>query len=178
MNQFPARATFDKNGKPMLSWRVMILPYLEQQNLYNQFHLDEPWDSAHNKKLLAVMPRTYASPDDEKTLKDHTTYFQGFVGKGTVFEGKKGISLVDITDGTSNTIMIVEASKAVPWTKPDDIAYDAAKPLPKLGRGDANTFQAAFCDGSVHALKKTIKPMVLRNLITRDDGNVIDAKDF
>ncbi len=119
MRRFPPQATYNKNGKPMLSWRVMILPYIEQQNLYNQFHLDEPWDSDHNKKLLAMMPKTYITPlQDEKSINEHLTYYQGFVGKGTIFDGKEGIQISSITDGTSNTIMFVEASKPVPWTKP------------------------------------------------------------
>ncbi len=111
-------------------------------------------------------------------MKDHTTHYQGFVGKGTIFEGKKGIGFLDITDGTSNTFMIVEASKAVPWSKPEDVAYDAAKPLPKLGLSGAKGFQAAFCDGSVRFIANTIKPVTLQNLITRNDGNVIDSNDF
>jgi hypothetical protein len=178
IGRFPPQATYDKNGKPMLSWRVMILPYIEQQNLYNQFHLDEPWDSEHNKKLLAKMPTVYASPSDEKSHKDHTTHYQGFVGKGAFFEGKKGIGIADIPDGTSNTIMIVEASKAVPWSKPEDLPYDPAKELPKLGLPGAKGFLASLCDGSVRFFSPTIKPMTLRNLITRNDGNPIDSNDF
>jgi hypothetical protein len=178
MASLPPQATYDKNGKPLLSWRVLILPYIEQQELYKQFHLDEPWDSEHNKKLLTRMPKVYASPQDENTSKDHTTRYQGFVGKGAFFEGKKGLRFADFTDGTSNTLMIVEASKAVPWSKPEDIAYDPAKPLPKLGLPGSKGFQASLCDGSVRTISHTIKPMTLRNLITRNDGNVIDFNDF
>jgi hypothetical protein len=177
MRQLPAQATYDKNGKPMLSWRVLILPYVDQQALYNEFHLDEPWDSEHNKKLLAKMPKLYASPYDENTVKDHTTYYQGFFGKGCFFEGKKGIRFADITDGTSNTMMIVEASKAVPWTKPEDIPYDPAKPLPKLGLPNMKGFQAGMCDGSVRFISETITENTLRNAITRNDGNPL-GQDF
>lgn len=175
---YPARATYDKNGKPMLSWRVTILPFIEQQALYMQFHLDEPWDSEHNKKLLAKMPEVYASPFDEKTLRDHTTYYQGFSGKDAFFDGKNGTRIAFITDGTSNTIALVEASKAVPWTKPEDIPYDASKPLPKLGLRESKGFNAVFCDGSVRFIRNTIKAMTLRNLITRSDGNIINFNDF
>jgi hypothetical protein len=178
MGSLPPQATYDKNGKPLLSWRVLILPYIEQDNLYKQFHLDEPWDSEHNKKLLAQMPRVYASPQDENTTKGHTTRYQGFVGKGAFFEGKKGLRFADFTDGTSNTLMIVEASKAVPWTKPEDIPFDPAKPLPKLGLPNSKGFQASLCDGSVRFISHTIKPMTLRNLIMRNDGNVIDFNDL
>ena len=95
----------------------MILPYVEENNLYNQFHLDEPWDSEHNKKLLEQMPKLFASPaESAESLKNHETPYQGFVGKGAFFDGKDGIKSTDITDGTSNTIMIVEAAKTVPWT--------------------------------------------------------------
>jgi hypothetical protein len=176
--RLPAQATYSKIGKPMLSWRVLILPYIEQNELYKEFRLDEPWDSAHNKKLLAKMPKIYASPYDENTLKDHTTYYQGFVGKGAFFEGKQGLRFpVDFPDGTSNTIMIVEAAKAVPWTKPEDIPYDPAKKLPKLARPGAKGFQAVLCDGSVHFIANTIKEMTLRNAITRNDGNPL-GDDF
>jgi hypothetical protein len=178
LNQLPAQATYDKNGKPMLSWRVLILPYVEQQALYNEFHLNEPWDSEHNKKLLAKMPKLYASPYDENTLKDHTTYYQGFIGKGCFFEGKNGLNFpTDFPDGTSNTIMIVEASKAVPWTKPEDISYDPEKPLPKLGLPRLKGFSAAMCDGSVHFISETITEKTLRNAITRNDGNPL-GQDF
>lgn len=166
------QATYDKNGKPMLSWRVMILPFIEQQNLYNQFHLDEPWDSEHNKKLLAVPPKTYISPQqDKKSIEEHLTYYQGFVGKGAFFEGKNGLRLPqDFPDGTSNTIMIVEASKGVPWTKPEDIPYDADKPLPKLGLPGSTSYMAAICDGSVRTITPKLTERTLRLAITRNDG--------
>jgi hypothetical protein len=176
--QMPAQATYDKNGKPLLSWRVMILPYIEQQNLYNQFHMDEPWDSEHNKKLLARMPTTYASPGDEKSAKAHATHYLGFVGKGAFFEGKKGLRFpAEFVDGTSNTIMIVEATKAVPWTKPEDLPYDAGKPLPKLGMPGASGFNASMCDGSVRFISRKVKETTLRNAITRNDGNPL-GDDF
>ncbi len=178
MGRLPPQATYDKNGKPLLSWRVMLLPYLAEMDLYSQFHLDEPWDSEHNKKLLAMMPKVFASPQqDEKSLKGYATHYQGLVGKGAIFEGKKGIQFSEITDGTSNTIMIVEASKAVPWTKPEDIPFDPAKPLPKLGFPGDSGFSAAFCDGSVHRISHKISKETLRNAIMRNDGNPLGS-DF
>ena len=89
-SHFPAAAVYDKNGKPLLSWRVMVLPYIEQDALYKEFHLDEPWDSDHNKKLLEKMPPLFGAGDD-KRFKNHETHYQTFVGKGTIFEGKKGM---------------------------------------------------------------------------------------
>jgi hypothetical protein len=175
----PPAAVYSKEGKPLLSWRVQLLPFIEQDDLYKEFHLDEAWDSPHNKKLLAKMPRVFAAPTDEKSVKAHETFYQVFVGKGTVFEGKKGMRLQDITDGTSNTLLVVEAGKAVPWTKPEDIPYDAAKPVPKLGgSGFEGVFTAGFCDGSVRFLPRTIKEKTLRALITRNGGEVVDFNEF
>ncbi len=173
--RFPPQAIYDKNGKPLLSWRVLILPYIEQQNLYKQFHFDEPWDSEHNKRLLATMPKIFASPQDEECVKKHVTHYQGLVGKGAFFEGKQGIRVADIVDGTSNTIMIVEASKAVPWTKPEDTPFDPEKPLPKLGLPDARAFMAAMCDGSVRTISHKITQQTLRNAIMRNDGMPLGA---
>jgi hypothetical protein len=167
---FPAAATYDKNGKPLLSWRVELLPFLEQDLLYKQFKLDEPWDSPDNKKLLAKMPRVFQATDARGGT---DTVYQGLVGKGTIFEGKKGIGIRDILDGTSNTIMFVEAAKAVPWSAPEDLAYDADKPLPKIGGLFEGGFNAALCDGSVHFISKTVSEKTLRAAITRAGGEVL-----
>jgi RNA polymerase sigma factor (sigma-70 family) len=167
---FPPQALTNKNGKPLLSWRVAILPFIEQDNLYKQFKLDEPWDSEHNKALLERMPQIYA-PVKVKTKEKYETFYQAFAGKGTVFEPGEKIRFVDIPDGMSNTIMIVEAGDPVPWTKPEDLPFDSEKPLPKLGGEFPDVMNAAFCDGSVHALdKKKIDDKLLRLLILRNSG--------
>jgi prepilin-type processing-associated H-X9-DG protein len=174
---FPASATYDKDGKALLSWRVHLLPYVEQDALYREFKLDEPWDSDHNKKLIAKMPRVYQIPDAKASMPGGT-FYQVFTGKGTVFEGKRGRSILGITDGTSNTLMVVEAAKDVPWTKPDDLPFDPeAKMPPKLGGHFEGGFNAAFCDGSVRFLKSTIALEVLKAIITQNGGEVIGKLD-
>lgn len=179
--KFPAAAICDPKGKPLLSWRVAILPYVEQNQLYNEFKLDEPWDSEHNKKLIARMPEIYVVPAASKTPKGETHYLV-FVGNdkdsATAFELTQGIPISQITDGTSNTIMCVEASKSVPWTKPEDIPYDAKKPLPKPADFYGNgIFLAAFCDGSVRAMRGNVGDAQMRALITCNGGEVVDPDD-
>ncbi len=172
-NHLPAAAIYSEDGKPLLSWRVAILPYIEQDALYKQFKLDEPWDSPHNKKLLDQMPKIYA-PVAGQVPDKHSTFYQVFTGKGTVFPGPTGIRFTDITDGTSNTVMVVEGGEAVPWTKPAELPYAPNKPLPLLGGMFVGGFNAALADGSVHFLKDSIDPKTLRALITRNGGEKVD----
>jgi hypothetical protein len=171
----PAQAIYDKSGKPLLSWRVQILPYIEGANLYNEFRLDEPWDSDHNKKLLEKMPPVFAMADSE-AAKNHETYYQGFVGPGAFFEGKAGLRFpADFPDGTSNTFMLVEAAKAVPWTKPEDIPFDDGKLGPRLGGVFKDGYNVSFCDGSSRFFRLPVRDeKMLRIAITRNDGMVID----
>jgi hypothetical protein len=172
----PGAAIYDKNGKPLLSWRVMLLPYIDEGKLYSEFHLDEPWDSDHNKKLLEKMPTTFAPPDSQ-AFKDHETHFQALVGPDTAFE-KPGLSIPrDFPDGLSNIILFVEAKKAVPWTKPEDMTFDAGKLLPKLGGLSDGGFLAALCDGYVRMFPLTMKEDTLRVWATRTNGMVRPEPD-
>jgi hypothetical protein len=162
-----------RGGKALLSWRVAILPYLGQAELYKQFRLNESWDSPHNLKLLKKMPKVYAAPG-VRTKSPYSTFYQVFVGNHAGFEKHRPLRIFEFTDGTSNTILIVEAGCAVPWTKPADLPFAADEPLPELGGLFSDVFHAAFADGSVHTLSKTCDPEMLRKAIMRDDGYQVD----
>jgi RNA polymerase sigma factor (sigma-70 family) len=174
--QFPPAALYSKDGKPLLSWRVLLLPYLDQGELYSQFKLDEPWDGPTNKKLLDKMPEIFSIPG--KGRKGHDTIYQVFTGKGTVFPSPMASKISDITDGTSNTILIAEGADPVPWTKPADLPFDPKKPLPKLGGLSKKGFRTAFADGSVRFIKQPVKEDGLKKAITCNGGEVIGADDF
>jgi RNA polymerase sigma factor (sigma-70 family) len=275
----PSAATVGRNGKALLSWRVELLPYLGEGELYNQFKRDEPWDSPHNRKLLSKMPAVYAPPG-VKTQRPYSTFYQVFVsvrpsenaaapasggagmmsmmmggmrggsgpmqgqsggmrggapggarapagggmppgGSGSTAPGggKKGGPMMMagmpgmggpaggaaapggaaaggithpttpvpafikgeatpfpawLPDGTSNTILIIEAGNPVPWTKPEDLHYAEDEPLPELGGLFPNVMHAAFADGTVHTLTKNYNKKQLRYAITANEGMVMD----
>jgi hypothetical protein len=170
---FPARATTNKEGKPLLSWRVQLLPFLEQAELYKQFHLDEPWDSEHNKKLIAQMPAVYRSPGSE--AEPGKANYVVPVGKGTIFGGKEGVKFAQITDGTSNTVMAIEVDDkhAVIWTKPDDWEYNSKDPTAGLKQRPGNIVQLLFADGSVRSVAAEVFKNLADRLLVMNDGQVV-----
>ncbi len=164
----------DKDGKPLLSWRVAILPFVEEDKLFKEFKLDEPWDSENNKRLIAKMPKLYAPV--RVTAKEGLTYYQRFTGPGTLFDPKPKFTIGNVPDGTSNTGLVFEAGDPVIWSKPGDLAYDAKKPLPKLGAHFSGMWcHVALCDGSVIRMKQDADEKELRKLILPADGEVLDT---
>ena len=167
---FPAHAIYSDDGKPLLSWRVAILPYMEEQALYTRFHLDEPWDSEHNRALISEMPDVLLDPSSKLASEQGKTHYVGPVGKGLVFTGTdRGMSFRNITDGPANTITLLQVNDphAVIWTKPKDWTYDEKEPLRGLdGSLHPGLFLVGFVDGDVRAIPETVNPEVLYKLLT------------
>jgi len=178
---FPPAALYGKGSKHPHSWRVALLPYLGHADLYEKYKLDEPWDSEANKKVLAEVPSVFRDPGaDEKSV--NSAYFV-LVGKlvdddrdpaklQTCFSSKLGVRISQITDGTSPTLAVVEAKRDIPWTKPEDIAYDPAAKLPELGLQKGG-FYAAFGDGSVRYLEfDVVKEAGIKAFISPAGGDL------
>ena len=126
------------------------------------------------------MPPTYACPSTPPRDRTLTSY-RGFSGNGAFFEADRAVKIAHIIDGTSNTLMVVEAKEGVPWTKPEELPFVPGQPaVPLYGAGSVHPsgFNAAFVDGAVRFIKTTIDPQVLRALITRAGGEVVDASKF
>lgn len=175
--RMPPAVVYGEYGQPLYSWRVLVLPFIEQEELFRQFHLDEPWDSPHNIALLPKMPRTYALPPRSaakmKMPPDHTI-MHVFVGRYAAFEGAKGLLYPwDFPDGVSNTILVIEAGEPVPWSKPEDLAYDPDQPLPSLRSPFRHGFRVGLGDGSVRFVRSTISEATLRAAITRNGHDLL-----
>lgn len=172
-NHFPEPASRDDDGNPLLSWRVAILPFIEQQALYEEFRLDEPWNSEHNAKLIARMPAAYKDPS--AVAPEGTTVYQAIVGEEVGLKPEGTTRLADITDGTSNTIMVVEAdvATAVPWTKPSDVEIDLENPLRNMAKHRPGGFHVALMDGSIRFIANTVDLDVFRALLTRAGGEPV-----
>ena len=157
-----------KDGIPLLSWRVEILPFVEQYSLYKKFRLDEAWDGPHNKPLLEEMPPLYAPVSEEGTTPG-STHYQAIVGPGALFDGDEGPKILGRVSVANPTFLVVEAAKPVSWTKPEDLPYHGGRPLPGFGGHFDDGFYAAYTDGWPRFVGKGVASETLLALISRGD---------
>ncbi|MGE3818423.1 MAG: DUF1559 domain-containing protein [Isosphaeraceae bacterium] len=175
--RFPPAAIRDKQGRPLLSWRVAILPSLgpEGEALYRRFNLQEPWDGPTNAALLSQIPEVFACPEEPR-LAGGLTRCQVFVGSTGIFTGgKRGVAINEITDGTVSTILVVEMGNPIPWTAPDDPAFDPALPLGGMGSPHPGGAHMATADGAVRFVNTSVPASVIGALISRAGGEIVSA---
>lgn len=178
---YPPAWIADENGKPLLSWRVLILPYLDGQTLYDQFDLTEPWDGPNNSKLLDQMPRTYrlhTIKDEHKTASNYVAV----VGEETLWQGAEPRDLKFVKDGTSNTLMVAEyVGHPIPWTKPEDLLIDEMDLAVDSEKGICSVLTPpafATVDGVVRFLPIDTSPKSVRALLTASGGEELDGLRF
>jgi hypothetical protein len=186
--RFPPSAVYSPDGRPLYSWRVLILPYVDQKDLYDDFDLHEAWDSPHNRELLARRPAVY---DPVGIATDPTlTYSQVFVGRGAAFEGRHGTTLADFPDGPERTLVVVEAGAPVPWTKPIDLTCTAGTQLPPLGGvfkdragmfvfGGVDGCNAVFADAGARFIPRgKLAEPAFRAFVTRNGNESTNDSEF
>jgi len=161
----------DEQGQPRLSWRVHLLPFIGEEKLYREFRLDEPWDSQHNRRLIERMPALYAWPGVEPGK----TVIQAPVGEKTIFGQQRPTTFRDITDGTSNTAMMVitQPRHAVTWTAPDDYRFNPERPAEGLATDRAGTAAVAMGDSSAQRIAVDLPGETWLHLFQMNDGHAI-----
>jgi prepilin-type processing-associated H-X9-DG protein len=163
----------------MHSWRVLLLPYLEQKHLYDQYDFNEPWDGPNNSRLAASMPALYACPSDDSTPGRGITSYVVVAGPGTAFDASKAAAFRDIRDGVANTLLVVETSGTqINWLEPRDLDLNQMTMNMNGGGTEISSnhtrgANALFADGSVHFLSDTLPPQTLQGLLTIQGGEQV-----
>lgn len=172
----PSASTKIPGAAHPVSWRVAILPYVGQEQLYAQYKLDEPWDSEHNKSLLAKMPELYRHPSSWRQSTE--TNVVSFVGADTaVGTGDGPVRLEDFQDDLGLTILVAESATGIPWTKPEDVPFTAGEPLPPIGGLGVDGWNAVFADGSVQFVPRNTSTDVIAAMLTRNGGESVQIED-
>lgn len=168
------------DGRPWHSWRVLLLPFLEESELYKEYRFDEPWNGPNNSKLAARMPRVYAF-HAKQFAGNTTTNYLAVVGRETVWPGSETIGLKDVQDGTGSTILIVENLGAnVHWMEPRDLDFATMDFRINRSNGISSPYQEpamVTLDDSVFRLWESMAPATLRALLTRQGGEAIQYQD-
>lgn len=173
--EFPPAYTVDVEGNRLHSWRTLLLPYLEQQQLFDTIDLTKPWDDPANLKAREAVVEVYVCPSS--TVEDEMTTYLGVFGADCFFSGSEPRKLSDVTDGTAQTLAVIEVSaeQAVHWMSPHDVAKDVLLAVnSELKSGHPGIVQAARVDGSVCSLSNAIDKQVLGGLLTINGGETID----
>ncbi len=192
-NTLPASAQSNPNSDHLQSWRIWIAPYLESSQFYAQFKRNESWDSPANKKTLLNYNFDPLFNCPSHITPSNVTHYFAIVGEQTMWPPGRGRKLNEITDGTADTIMLIEAShKAVPWAKPEDLSSDEAVELltnPPMTDNfgyevDEGFFyrstrgiNVAFADGYVQFLGLPISHKHAVALLTVDGGEDLELED-
>jgi prepilin-type processing-associated H-X9-DG protein len=174
-NSFPPAYTVDANGKPLHSWRTLILPFNEQKALYDKIDLSKPWDDPANREANKARVPSYDCPSTEYPT-GHTAYL-AVVAPNGCFNGSEARTIAEITDATASTLLVIEvdAEHAVPWMSPQDASEQLILSLGKAERRPhPSGFQAAFVDGHVQLLLGDISAATLRALISINGNDVVD----
>ncbi len=170
----PPAVFADDHGKPMKSWRVAILPFLDQEPLYQQYDSKQPWDSPQNRALGNTPLSIFRCPSDPGAVNSAETSYVRVVGKDTIGgTPNEAVKPGDITDGVSNTIMVVEVSGLhINWEEPRDVTVDEFMDMVSKGRASRHSggFQALMADASVHFISNNVDPKTLRALLLRNTG--------
>jgi Protein of unknown function (DUF1559) len=168
----PPAYVADATGKPMHSWRLLILPFMEESALYEQYDFNEPWDGPNNIKLLDRTPAIFRCPSRSSEPTPLTSYVV-FTGPGTMFPGANPVKFEDVTDGLPNTLMVGEVSNVnIPWTAPQDLDVRTMsfqindRRRSSLSSKHPGGVNVVFGDASTRFLPQTITPGLLRALIT------------
>ena len=182
-DSFPPAVVYDERGRPMHSWRVLLLPFMEEQALYEAYRFDEPWDGPNNRQLHARMPRTFRCPKHATTAADETSYV-AIVGPGTAWPEAGARTLDEFRDGTANTLLVVEThNSGICWLEPRDLHVQqmpfavnskTQRGISSSHPGGALTLRA---DGSVRFYSDKTSAEKLRALISVDGGETTTAED-
>jgi hypothetical protein len=177
---FPPAYLADSDGKPMHSWRVLLLPYLGYDHVYERYNFRAPWDSPQNMAILTSMPDEYACPADPDALSASECSYMVVVGDGTLFPGEEGTTRNEITDGPENTIMLAQVlASGVCWLEPRDLRMSRmvfqinGRPGYEIGSNFADGAYVATADGEVHFLSYDASPFTLQSLLTIDGGELV-----